>query len=274
MNNIGFIGAGNMASSLIGGLIKSGFAPETLRASEPAGNIQDRTDRLGIQVTADNCELAQWADIIVLAVKPQVLQNVCKEISTTVAEKQPLLISIAAGIRIQSMMNWLAYDAAIVRVMPNTPALVSMGMSALYANRYVSEGDKAVAQKILQAVGQTLWLDDENKMDGVTAISGSGPAYFFLLMESLITAAGRQGLDEDTARQLVLQTALGTAEMAMHSEADPSELRRRVTSPGGTTESAIGVFQDNHFEDITVSAVSAAAKRSVELSEILGEDNS
>jgi pyrroline-5-carboxylate reductase len=274
MTNIGFIGAGNMASSLIGGMIESGFERQALRASEPAETIQGKAEKLGIRVVSDNTELARWSDVIVLAVKPQVLQSICREISAVAGDKKPLLISIAAGIRTAAMMSWLPGEVSIIRVMPNTPALVGQGVSVLYANQHVSEDEKRLAEKILQSVGKTLWLQDEDQMDAVTAISGSGPAYFFLLMECLIIAAEKQGLDKNMARTLVLQTGLGAAEMAAQSSEDPSELRRRVTSPGGTTESAIGVFQDHHFEDITINAVSAAAKRSVELSSILGEDQS
>jgi len=175
-NNIGFIGAGNMATSLIGGMIAQGYQTQSIRACEPDNEQCERVASSGIEIMPDNNSLADWSDMLILAVKPQVIRDVSHEISSIIRHKQPLLISIAAGIRIDSIQQWLNADCAIVRVMPNTPALVGQGMSALYANELVSEEQRQTAQSILASVGDTLWLDNEDDLDAVTEISGSGPA--------------------------------------------------------------------------------------------------
>jgi pyrroline-5-carboxylate reductase len=214
---------------------------------------------------------AARAGIIVLAVKPQVMQDVAGELAATVAAHRPLVISIAAGVRESTLRAWLGDGTAIVRTMPNTPALVQSGATALYANPAVSEEQRSHAESIMRAVGLALWVEGEEQLDAVTALSGSGPAYFFLLMEAMQAAGSKLGLPADTARLLALQTAFGAAKMALESPEDPATLRRRVTSPGGTTERAISVFQEHGFEDLVERAMEAAAGRSRELAEEIGK---
>jgi len=271
MNKIGFIGAGNMASSIIGGLLNAGYATDNIRASDPSPAQSDLS--LDIEVLNDNEAIAEWADIIILAVKPQVLKTVCKQIAGQVKQHDKLIISIAAGIRSTSITDWLGADAACIRVMPNTPALLGLGMSGLYANPHTSGEQVNTASDIMQTVGKVAQFDNEEMIDSVTAISGSGPAYFFLLIEAMIKAGIQQGLNEDDAKSMVLQTAVGAATMAVQSDVDTEELRRRVTSPGGTTERAIQTLLDGDFMQLISSAIDAASKRSVELSSELAGNN-
>lgn len=269
--NIGFIGAGNMATSLIGGMIESGFTHDSIKAAEPDAEQRKKAAQLGIEILSDNDSVAQWADILIFAVKPQLLQQVVEKITTVLKTRQPLLVSIAAGIRVDTISRWADANIGIVRVMPNTPALVMQGMSALYANSRASEDHKMLVQSVFKTVGDTLWLDSENDMDAVTAVSGSGPAYFFLLMEAMINAARQQGIDETTARQLVVKTALGASTMASNTLNSPAELRAQVTSPGGTTEQGIKVFQQGGLEKLTADAIDAATQRSIQLSKQFDE---
>jgi len=264
MNKIGFIGAGNMAGSIIGGMLNAGFSTDDIRASDPSATGQAR--QLGIKVITDNQALVKWADVIVLAVKPQIMQSVCSQISIQISQRH-LILSIAAGIRSTSISNWLASDAACIRVMPNTPALLGLGMSGLYASPHTSEEQVKLATGIMETTGRVIQFNDEAMIDAVTAVSGSGPAYYFLLMEAMIKAGVQQGLPEDDARLLVTQTALGAATMAQQSNVDAQELRRRVTSPGGTTEQAIKTLLDGNFMQLVNHAIDAAARRSVELSD-------
>jgi len=272
---IAFIGAGNMAASLIGGLRAQGIDAAAIRASDPGAEQRAKiAAEHGIEVLADNVEAIKGADVIVLAVKPQAMKMVCQALAPSLDAGQ-LIVSIAAGINCASLENWLGTQAGaprpIVRCMPNTPALLRQGVSGLYANVGVSAEQRQQAEKLLSAVGLALWLDEEKLLDAVTAVSGSGPAYFFLLIEAM-TAAGEQlGLPRETAAQLTLQTALGAARMAVSSDVDAAELRRRVTSPAGTTEAAIKTFQAGGFEALVEQALNAAARRSAELAEQLGQ---
>jgi pyrroline-5-carboxylate reductase len=272
---IAFIGAGNMAASLIGGLRAQGVPAERIRASDPSAEQRARLGaEHGIFLCAENAEAVAGADVVVLAVKPQVMKPVCQALAPSLTGN-PLIVSIAAGIPCASLEQWLgsssAEKSAIVRCMPNTPALLRQGVSGLFANARVSPEQRAQAEQLLSAVGVALWLDEEKLIDAVTAVSGSGPAYFFLLIEAM-TAAGEQlGLPRETAAQLTLQTALGAARMATESDVDAAELRRRVTSPNGTTEAAIKAFQAGGFETLVQQALNAAAARSAELAEQLGQ---
>ena len=269
--DIVFIGAGNMAGALIGGLIADGMAPERILAADPsAGQCAALSAATGIRTLSDNVAAAAGAGTLVLAVKPQVLADVARELAPAVQEHRPLVISIAAGIRCDSLQSWLGGEVALVRAMPNTPALVQSGATALYATPGVSGSQREQAESLLRAVGITCWLEDESLMDAVTALSGSGPAYFFLVMEALEEAARAQGLDAATVHLLTLQTALGAARMALESSDTPGTLRERVTSPGGTTERAIGVLKDGGLEALLARALDAARARSVELSRDLG----
>lgn len=269
---IAFIGGGNMAASLIGGLRAQGFAADAICASDPGEEQRNRiSTEHGIRTYADNADALANADVVVLAVKPQVMQTVCRDLAGQL-QAQQLIVSIAAGISCASLQNWLGpQPRALVRCMPNTPSLLRQGVSGLYANAQVSDTQKQQAEQLLSAVGLALWLADEALIDAVTAVSGSGPAYFFLLIEAM-TAAGEQlGLPRETAAQLTLQTALGAARMACESDVEAAELRRRVTSPNGTTEAAIKTFQTGGFEQLVQQALNAAARRSTELAEQLGQ---
>ena len=270
---IAFIGGGNMAASLIGGLRAQGLPASAICASDPGTDRRTELhDTHGIDTFADNAQAVAGADVVVLAVKPQVMQTVCRDLAPHLQASQ-LIVSIAAGITCASLQQWLGADTprAIVRCMPNTPALLRQGVSGLFANAAVSDEQKRQAEQLLSAVGLALWLDREELIDAVTAVSGSGPAYFFLLIEAM-TAAGEQlGLPRETAAELTLQTALGAARMACESDVEAAELRRRVTSPNGTTEAAIKAFQAGGLEALVQQAMDAAARRSAELAEQLGK---
>jgi len=269
--SIAFIGGGNMARSLIGGLLADGCSPLSLSVADPVA--EQRTllhSHFGVHTNADNAAVAAAAEVVVLAVKPQVLQQVAVGLAATVQQRQPLIISVAAGVREPDLRRWLGGEAAVVRVMPNTPALVGSGASALYANIWVSPARRQLAESILRAVGLTVWVDDESLLDAVTALSGSGPAYFFLLMEALEDSAVRLGLPAEQARLLCLQTAFGAAKMALESADGPAVLRARVTSPGGTTERAVTTLQQGDFEALIDRALAAACGRARELGELLG----
>lgn len=267
---IAFIGAGNMAASLIGGLRAQGLDASQIRASDPGVETRARLQaEHGIDVFEDNAQAVAGADVVVLAVKPQVMKAVCLALRPHLAPDQ-LVVSIAAGITCASMNAWLGAQP-IVRCMPNTPSLLRKGVSGLYATAGVSAAQREQAEQLLTAVGLALWLEQEQQLDAVTAVSGSGPAYFFLLIEAMTAAGEKLGLPRATAAQLTLQTALGAANMAVASDVDAAELRRRVTSPAGTTEAAIKSFQANGFEHLVEQALEAAARRSAELAEQLGK---
>lgn len=267
---ITFIGAGNMAASLIGGMRAQGVAATSIRASDRGPEQREKISaEHGIDVFASNAEAITGADIIVLSIKPQVMKEVCLDLAPHLVEGQ-LIISIAAGINCASLENWLG-DRPIVRCMPNTPALVRQGVSGLYANAQVSDEQRQQAEQLLSAVGLALWLDEEHLIDAVIAVSGSGPAYFFLLIEAMTASGEKLGLPRETAAKLAQQTALGAAQMAVSSDVDAGELRRRVTSPAGTTEAAIKTFQAGGFEALVDAALHAAAQRAAEMAEQLGK---
>jgi len=276
MPTIGFIGGGNMAGSLIGGLINAGITASDITVAEPdATRSSALQQQFGISTSSDNNETLR-CDIVVLAVKPQLLKVVCQQLDTRNSDNT-LFISIAAGVKSTDINRWLSHrdndgKQAIVRCMPNTPALLQCGASGLFANDQVSETQKQQAEKILQAVGLVIWVSDEEQLNAVTAVSGSGPAYFFLMMEAMQQAGEKLGLPADIAQQLVLQTALGAARMASESNVAPAELRQQVTSKGGTTEQAILSFQSANFNHIVFQALEAANNRSISLAEELGSE--
>jgi pyrroline-5-carboxylate reductase len=269
--NIAFIGGGNMARSLIGGLLDDGMAADRIWVADPnAEALQSLQERFAVHITHDNVEAANHGQVVILAIKPQMAKPVAQGLAPGIQSSRPLIISIAAGIREADLRLWLGDDTAIVRTMPNTPALVRSGATALFANNRVNKAQKDMAESILRAVGMTIWVSDEGLMDAVTALSGSGPAYFFLVMEALESAGEQLGLPRDTARLLTLQTAFGAAKMALESSEEPAELRQRVTSPGGTTERAIQVLQRQRLEALFAEALRAAHQRSVELAQVFG----
>ncbi|MDD5411154.1 MAG: pyrroline-5-carboxylate reductase [Methylobacter sp.] len=266
-NKIGFIGGGNMASSLISGLIASGHSPQQIWVSDiNPDTLKTLAANLNVNTSASNNAVVNEADVIVLAVKPQTLADVAKSIAPLIQQRKSLVVSIAAGISQNSLSNWLGADTAIVRCMPNTPALVLTGATALHANNKVTREQRDLAENILRSVGIALWVENENELDAVTAVSGSGPAYYFLLMEAMEKAALELGLSETTARLLVQQTALGAAKIALESSESPEQLRKRVTSPGGTTQQAIETFQQGGFTELVSKALHAARDRSIEMS--------
>ncbi|MCL4123158.1 UNVERIFIED_CONTAM: hypothetical protein GTU68_048301 [Idotea baltica] len=273
-SNIAFIGGGNMALSLIGGLIADGFSSDNIHVSDPDANrLETIKATYAVHTHTDNCEAARHCQIIIAAVKPQQLQYVVKQISSH-WQPDKMLVSIAAGICLVDIARWLAQpNAAIVRTMPNTPALVQAGATALYANDFVSKQQRELAESILRAVGLTIWVDDEEQLNAVTALSGSGPAYFFLVMEAMQVAAVELGLSPETAKLLCLQTAFGASKMALESQDSTATLRQKVTSPGGTTERAIHELEDGGLRSLFENALIAAALRSRELATQLGEDD-
>ncbi len=267
-SNICFIGGGNMAQALIGGLISRGLPPTRITVSDPVEQIRQLLQEKEVYVTQDNVAAIKNADVVVLAVKPQVLATVLRPLKGLLSDK--LVISIIAGAEIQTISN-LIDSNRIVRVMPNTPALVQTGAHGIYANDVVGTSDRELTSQILAATGLTIWVNSEAQIDAVTAVSGSGPAYFFYLMESMIRAGKNLGLDEKVATALTLQTALGAAQMAITSSNTPSELRKNVTSPNGTTQAALEVFDRAQISQNIQSALAAAQKRSQELAQELSD---
>lgn len=267
-SNICFIGGGNMAQALIGGLISRGLPPTRITVSDPVEQIRHLLQEKEVHVTQDNVAAIKNADVVVLAVKPQVLANVLRPLKGLLSDK--LVISIIAGAEIKTISN-LIDSERIVRVMPNTPALVQTGAHGIYANDVVGASDRELTSQILAATGLTIWVNSEAQIDAVTAVSGSGPAYFFYLMESMIRAGKNLGLDEKVATALTLQTALGAAQMAITSSNTPSELRKNVTSPNGTTQAALEVFDRAQISQNIQSALAAAQKRSQELAQELSD---
>lgn len=266
---IAFIGAGNMSRAIFGGMINSGYPAQLIHATgRNLDKLQDLADQ-DINVTTDNQQAAAAADVIVLGVKPQMLQQVVQPLSGIIQQRQPLIISVAAGVTATSIEQWLGGNLAVIRCMPNTPALIQQGASALCANSAVSAEQKALAEQMMANTGIALWVDTEQQLDAVTALSGSGPAYFFMLMESMIAAAIAQGLPADVAEQLALQTARGAASIAQQSELSPAQLKQQVMSPKGTTEQAILSFEQQGFSQIIKQGMQANIDRSKQLAKEL-----
>ncbi|WP_298142145.1 pyrroline-5-carboxylate reductase [uncultured Acinetobacter sp.] len=268
--NISFIGGGNMAQALIGGLVARGLAPTRITVSDPVEGVRDLLAEKGVQVTTDNAAAVLVADVVVFAVKPQVLSQVLKPLHGLCDGK--LIVSIVAGAEVATIANLLGTER-VVRVMPNTPALVQIGAHGLFANESMNQADRDLASQILAATGLTIWVPVESQIDAVTAVSGSGPAYFFYMMESMIRAGKNLGLDEKTATALTLQTALGAAQMAITSANSPAQLRKNVTSPNGTTQAAIEVFDHAQISQNIQAALAAAKSRSQELAQELSESS-
>ncbi|MCD0188705.1 pyrroline-5-carboxylate reductase [Acinetobacter sp. PW68] len=266
--NISFIGGGNMAQALIGGLIARGLPPTRITVSDPVEQVRDLLKEKDVHVTEDNLAAIAQADIVVFAVKPQVLAQVLRPLYGQFDDK--LVISIVAGAEIATISELLGTER-VVRVMPNTPALVQTGAHGLYATEQVNSTDRELASQVLAATGLTIWVNSEAQIDAVTAVSGSGPAYFFYLMESMIRAGKNLGLDEKVATALTLQTALGAAQMAITSSNTPAELRKNVTSPNGTTQAAIEVFDHAQISQNIQAALAAAKTRSQELAQELSD---
>jgi pyrroline-5-carboxylate reductase len=265
---IAFIGGGNMARSLIGALVRAGAPASSIAVAEPNAELRAALARdFGVAVHERAHDAARGAHAIVLAVKPQVLKNVCAEIADAAASTRPMIVSIAAGIRIAQIQSWLGADLPVVRAMPNTPALIGAGATGLIANAATNAAQRAQAEALLGSAGSTVWIEREELMDTVTALSGSGPAYFFLLVEALEDAAVAQGLPRETARALAAQTCLGAGRMLVEDGEPPARLRERVTSPGGTTAAALDAFAAGDLRALAATALAAATRRGQELSD-------
>ena len=264
---IAFIGGGNMARSLIGGLVAQGYSPGQIRVAEPVAGLREALARdFGVAVFDEAEHAAREAKVWLLAVKPQVMREVCTSLASAAQAGAPVVVSIAAGITSAQLDRWLGGGRAVVRAMPNTPALIGEGVTGLFATPAADSAQRAAAEALLRACGPAVWIDDESRMDAVTAVSGSGPAYVFLLAEAMQAAAERQGLPTDTAALLVRQTIAGAAAMLVQSGEAPATLRTRVTSPGGTTQAAIEAFQAGGFEALVDGAIDAATTRGRALS--------
>ena len=264
---IAFIGGGNMARSLVGGLLARGTPKDAIRVSDPIPASREALHHdFGIETFEGNADAVRGAPTWVFAVKPQVMRAVCQALAPIAQDARPLVVSIAAGITSSQLEKWLGGGIAVVRCMPNTPALLGAGVTGLHANRRVDNAGRDAAEALLSAAGATVWIDDEARMDAVTAVSGSGPAYVFLLAEAMQAAAIAEGLPADAARTLVLQTILGAARMLTEGDADATELRRRVTSPGGTTQAAIEAFEAGGLRELVANAIAAATQRGHQLS--------
>lgn len=270
MSAILFIGGGNMASCIIGGMIAKGFSADSIMVSEPGEESRKRLEKTyGIKTTADNQIAARQADLIVLAVKPQIMHGVATDLALSL-DHGPAIVSIAAGIPLSALENWLGNKAAIVRAMPNTPAMVLSGATGLFANPQVDAEQKIIVEKIFAAIGFACWVETEAQIDAVIAVSGSGPAYFFRIMEIMQKVGQELGLPELIAQDLSLKTALGAARMATESGTSPTQLREQVTSPGGTTQAALQTFEQQNLEEVFRRAMNSALDRAEEMSADFG----
>lgn len=266
-----FIGGGNMATSLIGGLRATGYAASAIAAIDPdESRLNLLRGDYGIERAAAELSDVMETDIVVLCVKPQVMSKAAATLPESLKRQRPLFISVAAGIREPDIRRWLGFDAAIVRAMPNTPALVGSGATGLYANPHVEQAQREQAVTVMGAVGTTVWLEEEAMLDAVTAVSGSGPAYSFLLVEMMSEAGEKLGLPKETAERLAIQTAFGAAKMLVQSQDSPETLRRRVTSPGGTTQRAVSILEESGVRELFMRAMVGACERARELGEELG----
>lgn len=267
---ITFIGGGNMASAMIGGMVKRGFTGRQIHVVDPdAARRAHLENEFGISTAEPGAPLPA-SDAVIFAVKPQQFRTVAEAVAPSLGNA--LVISVAAGIRAETLAQWFAPRPRIVRVMPNTPALIQSGMSGVYAASAVTADDRALTERILSAIGEFVWVEDETDMDGITAISGSGPAYVFYFMEALQAAARAQGFNPETAKKLAYQTFAGAVKLAQESEDDIATLRTKVTSKGGTTERAINAFENSQLRATIIAAAAAAAARSRELGEEFGRD--
>ena len=270
--SVSFIGGGNMGAALIRGLIAQGLAPGNITVGEPMpARRTTLAQEFGVRVSGDNREAAQGADVVVLAVKPQDMAATVQSFADVFRPRAPLVLSIAAGIRVADIQGWCGPGVAVVRAMPNRPALNGAGATAIYAPAGLADTHRALAEQVLGASGTTVWVRDEHSLDVVTALSGSGPAYFFLLAELMTDAAVGLGLERDSARELAIQTLFGSGRMARESDGDLARLRAEVTSKGGTTEAALRSFYAANLRDIVAAALKAATDRAGELAQGSGK---
>jgi pyrroline-5-carboxylate reductase len=262
---LAFLGAGNISGAIIRGLIGNGYDPACITAADPDNEQLSRLDETGIRKTNDNLEAIAHADVVLLCVKPNIVPALARSIAPHLVRRTPLVISVAAGVPATSLARWLGDECSLIRCMPNTPATIRQGASALYAARNVTAAQRDSAALILGAVGTCVWVDSDAQIDVVTAISGSGPAYFFYLMEAMEEAGTRLGLSAGVCRELVQQTALGAAMLVAVRGMPPAALRAAVTSPGGTTQAAIARMEELGFANLVDSAIDRAHGRAVEM---------
>jgi pyrroline-5-carboxylate reductase len=268
---ITFIGAGNMAASIISGLVKSGYPAELICASAPSvNNTQKLTEQFSIKNSQDNAASAEWAEVVVLGVKPQMMATVCQALADQGIDfSNKLVISIAAGVSVQRLQSLLGENTQVIRTMPNTPSLLQKGMTGLFAGEQVSQEYKNFADELMSAVGETVWVQEEGMINAVTAASGSSPAYFFLFMEAMQNKAIEMGFDPEQARLLVSQSALGSIEMVKQNpHISLSTLRENVTSKGGTTAQALSTFNELQLSEIVAKAMQAASDRGEEMEKL------
>ncbi|KAK4946807.1 hypothetical protein LTR10_014309 [Elasticomyces elasticus] len=277
-SKIAFVGGGNMAAAIIGGLLAKDISPKNISVSEPWDVNREKMKALGVNTTTSNTEATEAADIVILAVKPQVAKSVCQELGGAWGQRKntPLIVSIAAGITLKSLQEWTELSDGraphIVRVMPNTPALVGEGASGLFAGHDVSSDEKDLVTALLGSVSKAIeWVDKEELLDVVTGLSGSGPAYFFAMVEHLVSSATSLGLSTEQATRLATQTCLGAGKMLVESPDEPAQLRKNVTSPNGTTDAALKSFEASGFKEIVDKAVKAATSRGEEMGRTLGD---
>lgn len=266
-NKIAFIGGGNMAKAIAGGLLRGGMHATNIFISTPKEKQCEalREEFYGVYVSTDNKKISDAAEIILFAVKPQILKSVCKELKDNIQKSKPLIISIAAGPNIEDIDAWLGGNMTIVRVMPNQPAVIDQGISALYANDRTQPKNRLLAEKIMSTVGKAIWLEEESQMDAVTAISGTGPAYFYLLIDIMIDAAIKNGMSAEIARDLAVETARGASALSASSEETMASMIERVRSPGGTTMAAFEYLDSKEARKIFTEAIDVARKRAQEL---------
>ncbi|TDJ11916.1 MAG: pyrroline-5-carboxylate reductase [Gammaproteobacteria bacterium] len=272
-NRVGFIGGGNMTRAIAGGLLASGFSASEIAIADPSAKQRAHlADELpDTLITESNHSVAEQVGCLVLATKPQVLANVCRDLAATVQANRPLIVSIAAGVRSSDIDSWLGGGLAVVRAMPNQPALLRLGVSALYANEQASAGDRELAATIMGSVGKVVTVPTEADIDVATAISGSGPAYFYLLIDMLVKTAKTLGLDEAAAFALATETAVGAAALAVNSDETMDELIARVRSPGGTTAAALDCLEQQDVRDIFATALTAARDKATQLADEAGQ---
>lgn len=274
-HKVGFIGGGNMARAIAGGLLRGGMHATDILIAEPRAEqcASLREELYGALVSEDNTIVAREAEVLLFAVKPQILRSVCTDLKDIVQATRPLIMSIAAGPRIDDINSWLGGNLSVVRVMPNQPALIDQGISALFANPLTHARHRELAERIMSAVGQVVWLSNEAEMDAVTAVSGTGPAYFYLLIDILIQAAIKFGLNAEVARTLAVETARGATALATVETESMSAMIDRVRSPGGTTTAAFEHLDKSDARGIFAAAIEAARKRAIELGEEASSSN-
>ncbi|MCH9644413.1 MAG: pyrroline-5-carboxylate reductase [Gammaproteobacteria bacterium] len=265
---IAFIGAGNMAKALVSGLINNGYAADCIWVTNHTDErLKYFADKLSVHTSTENIEAAKQVDVVVLCVKPKVMQSVCEEVGQVICERELLVVSVAAGIQTESIAEWLDYQGVIVRAMPNTPAAVGSGATGLFANAVTSDAQRMIAENIFESVGITAWVKEEHLIRAILAVAGSSPAYVFLLMEAMQQAALEMGLDAEVAAQFTCQSVLGAAKLAMAEGNQFAKLREAVTSPNGTTQAALDVFVQHDFKEVVRDAMQAALERAKELAE-------